>query len=216
MTASDALEPTPNPSYRRRYVFDRYRDGQLMAEGGSVFAHDEREALGNVSRLFGERNSSFKLIRVEEHTGVGEHHDIIAARRGVPAQIKSRVAALHESGAIDEAEYAACQRFHRDWDVGMEGAAPGGMRVRVDADSGGSALDRRIDAMSRVRAVRDRFTADLFVLLVFVIPIDMPWARIGAQYGVSDVTARKRGVAAVKLLAEVYAIIDAGKARRLS
>jgi hypothetical protein len=156
------------------------------------------------------------MTDLEPTPELGTHHDIIASRRGVPAQIKSRVAALHEAGAIDDAERAACTRFHRDWDIGMEGAAPGGMRVRVDADNGGSALDRRIDAMSRVRAVRDRLLHGSYTLLVFIIPIDMPWTRVASHLCVSDVTARKRGIAAIKHLAEVYAIIDACKTRRLS
>lgn len=146
---------------------------------------------------------------IEPTAELATHHDIIASRRGVPAMIKSRVAALRESGAIDDSEYAACLRFHRDWDIGMEGASTGGLRVRVDADNGGSALDRRIDAMTRVRNVRDRLLVCEWVLLVACIPNDMPWSHIGDVIGVTDKTARTRVIAAVKELTRAYGKIDA-------
>lgn len=145
------------------------------------------------------------------------HHDIVPARRGAPASIKTRFAALFESGAIDEAEHAACIRWLRDWDLGMEGASPGGsMKVRVDADNGGSALDRRIDAMSRLRSTQARLLPPDWFALVGCIAHDMTWTRLGRIMSVSDVSARKRSIKAIKQLTVVYALIDAGKPRRIS
>jgi hypothetical protein len=50
----------------RRYHFDRYRNGKLMAEGAIAHAFSEQEALA-VAKGWYSFGDSFKLAKVTDH-----------------------------------------------------------------------------------------------------------------------------------------------------
>ena len=144
------------------------------------------------------------------------HHDLTPPeksrdREQLAWMIKTRIATLHERGAIDTADVQSCKRFRDDWECGIEGAHESRpARPRVDCDDGGlSYLDHQVDALARLRAAKDLLGEMTFGLLSCVVVHDLSWPRVAVAIGVSkEDTAKARGVAAIKALTEFWITFD--------
>ena len=63
-------------------------------------------------------------------------------------------------------------------------------------------LARRLDAVTRLRAVQERLSAMQYALLI-ALAGDQSWSSLGQQLGVRDVTVRAWTARAVMALSEV-------------
>jgi hypothetical protein len=146
---------------------------------------------------------------------LAQHHDLTPPQRSSTVnrsawEIRTRVQALHFTEAIDDAEFEACKRWRRDWDLGMEGVVMAAMKERVDGGVGGSALDAQVEALSRLRLVKDELGAFASVLLVMCLAHDVSWVAIGRRIGVSNHAARSYAIDTIKCLTAFYQLFDRG------
>jgi hypothetical protein len=145
---------------------------------------------------------------------LAQHHDLappskLSATKGW--EVKSRVDSLHKGGRIDDAEKAACDRWLKDWEMGVAGVVQPGLSERVDNDNLRCAMDGRIDALSRLRRVRDEIGLLNESLIEMCVARDMSWVEIGRRIGTTNKPALERGVAAITKLSDAYSRIDSKK-----
>ena len=143
---------------------------------------------------------------------LGKHHDLVKPSRATANGtwvIRSRVDSLRSDRKIGDADVAACVRFHRDWDIGVEGVSAGnGMGGRVDCETGGSDLDSAVDALSRLRAVTVSIGPTAVLLLEMCVVLDLSWTVMASRLSVSDKTAKERTIKEIQLLTDHYSKMD--------
>ena len=159
------------------------------------------------------------VAKGDKRIGLVQHHELLApvtngTERREAWRIHTRVAALRKDGSLDDADHVACERFQRDWDIGIEGVSEGGSLERVDCAGGISGpADRQVDALSDLRAVQDAIGPTAMLLLEMAIAKDASWVETGRRIGCSDKTARQRATVAIKALTAHYAEADRGSGK---
>lgn len=147
------------------------------------------------------------------------HHDMappeMTRDRNQPAwSIRTRVAALHERGVIDEADMNACKRFRDDWELGVEGARDGTRKGPGDPNTGLCYLDHQVAALGRLRAAEERLGDEIVGMLRGIIVLDLSWPRMAVAIGVAhEDTAKARGVGAIKALTLFWTAFDGRKSQ---
>jgi hypothetical protein len=80
--------------------------------------------------------------------------------------------------------------------------------ARLDGTGGGSGhlqpSERQLAALRRLRDLHDRLDRETLLLLELIIVMDLRWRELGKRLGVHACTAKRRAIAALRRLAEVW------------